>query len=120
MESNPLLQLVHSRGRVKKALIRRKQVATVWWDARKLLKVSWQIQRSRGIIPDRSSTEKSGGAEAGGSVASSAGQDRRDQREEPHVALIKSIPRVALILVFMPILLFAIVLWAPIRKMMAA
>ena len=36
------------------------------------------------------------------------------------MAIIKAIPRVALILVFMPFLLFAIVLWSPIRKMIFA
>jgi hypothetical protein len=34
------------------------------------------------------------------------------------VAIIKTIPKVALILIFMPILLFGIVLWMPIRKLM--
>jgi hypothetical protein len=35
------------------------------------------------------------------------------------VAIIKSIPKVALILICMPILLFAIVVWMPIRKLFA-
>jgi hypothetical protein len=38
---------------------------------------------------------------------------------ERSVAIIKTIPKVALILIFMPILLFAIVLWMPIRKLLA-
>ncbi len=36
------------------------------------------------------------------------------------MAILRTIPRVALIIVFMPFLLFAIVLWAPIRKMIFA
>jgi len=36
------------------------------------------------------------------------------------MAMLKTIPRVALIIVFMPFLLFAIVLWSPIRKMLFA
>ena len=35
------------------------------------------------------------------------------------MALIKTISKVTLILVFIPVLLFALVVWAPIRKMLA-
>jgi hypothetical protein len=42
-----------------------------------------------------------------------------DQSGGDAVAIIKTIPKVALILIFMPILLFAIVLWMPVRKLLA-
>lgn len=79
---------------------------------------NYRITVHNSISEERARTQT--GIENGSCVACNDPLNRTIGFGGAHMAILRTIPRVALIIVFMPFLLFAIVLWAPIRKMIFA